>query len=79
MAEDGQERCYLQDEMGSPIRLMDEDGDQGNRAALWLHRVSGRQESRDLLCPGEGVQGGAGEVCGGRHHKGIYSGTVYVE
>ncbi len=27
MTEDGQERYYLQDEMGSPIRLMDKDGD----------------------------------------------------
>ena len=26
MTEDGQERYYLQDEMGSPIRLLDEDG-----------------------------------------------------
>lgn len=27
MSEDGQESYYLQDEMGSPIRLMDKDGD----------------------------------------------------
>ncbi len=27
MTEDGQERYYLQDEMGSPIRLMDKDGE----------------------------------------------------
>ncbi len=53
-----------------------------DRAALRLHRLPVRQNSRDLLCPGQGVQAGVGKICRKRRIKKVRIGgqlCLYVD